>query len=588
MAAIGGLVAAAAALVFLMTYHVATLNTTELVRDKAELVIDRIEQRIRGHLEPATAGLGWLKAAIEARDMAPLDDPELPLMLSASLAAAPQISTVAFISDDLQVMRAFSARSGRSVRRDDWSDDPGIRRQVEAARDGLAARWGQFFVAEPVGETFLNLVVPVRRDGRFQGALIAALSIASFSDFLAAPEAGRRGTPFVLRGRDYVLAHPALVRGLAGLSDAHPLPGVAEIGDRALAALWDDDRLTGDENRLANGVTARVVEIDGRPVVFLYKAIADFDVEPWLIGTYLPLDEAAPQLARLRFLPWLGLAIVLAGLVVALLVGGAISRPIGRIAGAARRIRELDLDAVPSIPRTAFRELNEAGRALEEMVRGLRSFAIYVPRQLVRRLMRQGGAIESEPREVTVIFTDIVGFTNLAEDMPAADVAALLNRHFALIADCVEAEEGTIDKYIGDAVMAFWGAPEPVPDHAARACRAVRRIAVALRADNLERTAAGLPPIHVRIGIHSGMVVVGNIGAPTRMNYTVIGDVVNAAERLEMLCRECCGPDADIFALTSAVTAGAAAGAGIASRSLGRRALRGRHGDMEIFALDTD
>ncbi len=115
------------------------------------------------------------------------------------------------------------------------------------------------------------------------------------------------------------------------------------------------------------------------------------------------------------------------------------------------------------------------------------------------------------------MFTDIVGFTPLSEDMPPADVAAMLNRHFEMLNACIEAEDGTLDKFIGDATMAFWGAPEPTPDHAARACRAALGIARALEAD----AAASETPVSVKIALHTGPLIVGNIGAQSRMNYTV-------------------------------------------------------------------
>jgi adenylate cyclase len=191
------------------------------------------------------------------------------------------------------------------------------------------------------------------------------------------------------------------------------------------------------------------------------------------------------------------------------------------------------------------------------MVATLSSFGSYVPRALVRRLMRAGGpgAVVSEQREVTVMFTDIVGFTALSEHLPAGDVAAFLNQHIAIIDRCVEAEEGTIDKYIGDAVMVFWGAPETQPDQADRACRAAVSIAREIHTENVRRRLHGEPAIRVRIGIHSGPAVVGNVGATTRFNYTIIGDTVNTAERIEVLSRELVDPATEVYAALSAATA---------------------------------
>src|SRR5437899_6455746 len=125
------------------------------------------------------------------------------------------------------------------------------------------------------------------------------------------------------------------------------------------------------------------------------------------------------------------------------------------------------------------------------------------------------------------MFTDIVGFTAACEKLTAREVAEYINHHLALVAACVEQEGGTIDKFIGDAVMAFWGAPGRIENPAASACRAAVAIQRALAADNKSRIAAGQKPVRVRMGIHIGPVVVGDIGAPNRINYTIVGDVVN-------------------------------------------------------------
>ncbi len=160
----------------------------------------------------------------------------------------------------------------------------------------------------------------------------------------------------------------------------------------------------------------------------------------------------------------------------------------------------------------------------------------------------------SETRELTVMFTDIVHFSEISERMGAEETAAFLNRHFGLLAACIEAEDGTIDKYIGDAVMAFWGAPDRMDDHAAR--RSARRAASPRRSPPTMRAARrkGLRPVRVRIGIHSGPAVVGNIGTPERVNYTIVGDTVNDAQRLEALGHKL-DAGADVTVLMSAETA---------------------------------
>ena len=219
------------------------------------------------------------------------------------------------------------------------------------------------------------------------------------------------------------------------------------------------------------------------------------------------------------------------------------------------------------------------------MLGGLKFFERYVPQRLVNRLMAGGGGEElaSAERQLTIMFTDIVSFTSMAEHLPAGEVADFLNHHFTLLVRAVEAEEGTIDKYIGDALMAFWGAPDRQDDHALRACRAALAIAEAVAADNARREAAGRPAVRLRIGLHSGPAVVGNIGAPGRINYTIVGDTVNTCQRLEAM-----GKDMDQGAAVTILISGATAAHLDDSFTIERAGtfrVRGRNEDLEVYRL---
>ena len=207
-----------------------------------------------------------------------------------------------------------------------------------------------------------------------------------------------------------------------------------------------------------------------------------------------------------------------------------------------------------------------------------------MPHTLVTRLVRENrvGA-GSEERELTVMFTDMADFSARCEDMSAKEVAAFINDHFAEIPRCIEAEGGTIDKYIGDAVMAFWGAPDTLENTAAPACRAALAIREAIRAGNRERKGRGEKPVRLRIGIHSGPALAGNIGAPGRVNYTLVGDTVNAAQRLEALGKEL-QPDAEVSTIASE-TLLAGAHERVPATPLGSVALRGRSEPLTVFRI---
>ena len=319
--------------------------------------------------------------------------------------------------------------------------------------------------------------------------------------------------------------------------------------------------------------------------MFLYRELAGYSDQPWLVGRYMPLEELEGEVRRLERATWIGLMAVVAAIVSAWLMGYALERPILRLARATAAIRNFDLGSARQLGGSRLRELDEAIRAYNALVATLQRVETYVPRDLVRRLMAQGDkGLAPEERIVTVLFTDIAGFTSLAERLPAPETAAFLNEHFRLLATCVEAEEGTIDKFIGDSLMAFWGAPEAQPDHAARACRAARAMAAAIIADNRHRREQGLEPVRIRLGVHSGPAIVGNIGAPGRINYTIVGDAVNTAQRIEDIAKEHMAKEDEAIVLASESVL-QLADASCAAQLMGQYTLRGRRGATNIFRL---
>lgn len=168
-----------------------------------------------------------------------------------------------------------------------------------------------------------------------------------------------------------------------------------------------------------------------------------------------------------------------------------------------------------------------------------RLFGTYVPSELVSEMVNEGGHYDmrAETREMTVMFCDMRGFTQLAENLPPTEVQALLNEVFNRLTRVIRERRGTIDKYIGDAIMAFWGAPVADPAHAAHAVDAALALVDEVARINQERAHLGSPPIFVSIGLSSGSMCVGDMGSDLRRSYTVIGDAVNLGARIEGLTR---------------------------------------------------
>lgn len=243
----------------------------------------------------------------------------------------------------------------------------------------------------------------------------------------------------------------------------------------------------------------------------------------------------------------------------------------------------------PLAPMAAFVAIS-SGQTLRDFAaeRRLRSgltraFSHYLAPALVERLVADPGALRlgGESREITVLFCDIRGFTTLAEQLQTQPerLTTILHRLMEPLSQAVLAENGTIDKYIGDCLMAFWNAPLDVPDHAARAVAAGRRMLAAVAALNEEFAREGIAPLAVGIGINTGICIVGNMGSGTRFDYSVIGDTVNLAARLEGLTK-----DLGVPLIVGEATA-AALGSEGDLRLLTEAEVRGRSKATRIFTL---
>ncbi len=212
------------------------------------------------------------------------------------------------------------------------------------------------------------------------------------------------------------------------------------------------------------------------------------------------------------------------------------------------------------------------------------AFSRYLAPDVVAALVSQPGrlALGGEKRELTIMFADVAGFTTLSEGRDPREVVTLMNECFTALTNVIQAEGGTVDKFIGDAVMAFWNAPVAQADHAARAMRAGRELLLAVARVNDAWASRDLPKLGMRVGIGTGPAVVGNVGSNTKFNYTVMGDTVNLSSRLEGAAK--------YYGATSMVTDAvvAAAGGSVPVRELDMISVKGRAEPVRVFELVQD
>ena len=556
-------------------------NTRDLLIDKASAAMESAENDLTELLNPAAYQTQYIAKAISEGQLDVNNREQLTDYLLAAVAGTPQISTLSFVGPNLQGMA--SNRDHQRIITFDESRDPVARLAIREISSQKKGSWGQLIYVPTLQETILSFREPVIRDGQFVGALIATITVTTVNNRMNAAQSLTNGKRFILYGNDHVLLQQGMNRPMNGLSVDNVVPKLEEIEDPILKEIWSEDR---DELELLGNPTAfesHYLQINGNGYIFIYKHLDGYADKTFTIGYWIRDEDVSAELRRLAIAGIAGLVIMLLSAVVAIVIGRRISRPVLMLSDASRQISKLDFQAVKSLPRSRFTEVNEANDAYNAMLRGLTWFETYVPKSLVRKLMESGEA-HSEERIVTVMFTDIAGFTPQAESMETEEVANFLNHHFELVTSCIEAEGGTVDKFIGDAVMAFWGAPEVQEDHAARACRAAIAIKQAIIADNEKRRDDGLPDVHMRIGIHTGPLVVGNIGAAGRLNYTVVGDTVNIAQRMEQYGKTLSPDQTDeVFTLMTDATYNAAPDTN--ATKIGDYQLKGRQDPVTIYQL---
>ena len=372
----------------------------------------------------------------------------------------------------------------------------------------------------PIGERrSIALAGPIDVYQKREGVLAVIIEYTRLSNFLAQLEVGRTGTAFIIDDTGELIAAPD--KDADELHPAQANAALLPLARMAQAGAGADVHPNGWRRRLTFQSAAYEV------------ALTPLPFPGWSLATIIPEAEflGPVETTLRRLIIGLGIGALLAALLSAMLARSVIAVPLTRVVGELRHVETFALDQIRRYP-SRLAEISSLSNAIAEMAAGLSAFRKFIPADLVRLLLRQG--IEAKPggtvQDLTVMFVDVAGFTGLSERM-GDRVVPLLSRYLDIASEAIVANGGTIDKFIGDAVMAFWGAPTAQPDHAVLCCRAALSCLKAIEGGDLFDDLG--QQLHIRIGVNSGRMLVGNIGSELRLNYTVIGDTVNVASWLE-------------------------------------------------------
>jgi adenylate cyclase len=438
---------------------------------------------------------------------------------------------------DLPLRRVFQDRQGNEIDEMDlWKfgydarTRPWYWKTLRTDRPYVSEPYLSFSIGAPV----ITVSAPLR--GKVPGVLAADLKLDTFSAFVQAQRPGQHGTVMIFDQAGALIAHPDFAE-LVASAMTHPaqsqLPSLDELNSGIVASVlhstYNRDTSDGD-----------IRDDEGRDYLFRLTKFALGEGYKGNILLMAAQDDFVQNVRRLQF-TGLILAIIagVAFVPVVWIFGSRMSYSINAITAQARKLQTL-AEPDPVQVASHIKEIHELGSTVHLAQRAISSFARFVPKEIVRRVVDNSisTTLGGVKQEITLVFTDVRGFTTIAESADPDVLMRQTSRYFSVLTEAFLAEGGTVDKFIGDAVMVFWNAPDPQQDHVARACRATLAAKAAGERLNAAFEAEGLNPFFTRFGIHVGEAVVGNVGSTERMNYTALGNTVNLAARLEGLNKQ--------------------------------------------------
>lgn len=525
---LGVLIIAAGLPILLVGYFATEDISRRLLRDRSELLLTSVTAPIEAQLATVAKTTDAAAQKLADGQVDPDGGASFVSFLQGLLASNDHISGIALVTPDGRLRR--------------WSHD---RMETLTGDDGLAGRqkllaqaaldgksnWSSPFVSNVDGEIVMTYRAPIRRGNAFLGLLTTVVSLRDVSVSLRTIGEEFDVVPFLIADRKTIVAHPAMSQSKLA---REPLT-IDNLGDPIMAAMWADQRPIREADMM-RGVGGHWSFIGGVSYTFIYRDLRLATGVDLLAGYYMRSELNQRDRLMRFYVAGLGGILLIGAIAAAAYLGRRLARPVAAFGETSKAIGLHDFSNVDLSAWRAsrVREIAGTAAAIANMAKGIQSFQRYVPRTLVQRLLVLGDE-SSRPtkRHMTILFLDLEGYTRFSTGRDADDIASYLNRFFARVGPLVEEGGGTIDKYTGDGLMAFWGAPTDNPHHARDALACAFRIAAALQSHLEGESLLNKDTCRVRMGLHTGDVVVGDLGYDGRIDYTVVGEVVNGAKRVE-------------------------------------------------------
>ncbi|MEM7331910.1 MAG: adenylate/guanylate cyclase domain-containing protein [Chloroflexota bacterium] len=409
----------------------------------------------------------------------------------------------------------------------DFTYDPRQRPWYGGAKESGNQFWTNIYIFFTDQKPGITSAYPILdENGRLSGVIGIDVALDELSQFLETQKVGENGVVFIINQNAELVAYPGIELAIQDGESFRPIH-INELGIDWISQAYSEFEREG------NG--RFVFENNSERFIASFTPFPTGSGEPWQIGVVVPENDFIGSINRTNQITLIiSLTILIFSIFAALIISRTISRPIVELTAETNKIKSFNLDSNVEV-NSAIHEVQTLSESVTAMRNSLRAFQKYVPSELVRQLIHTGeeAQLGGTKRELTILFTDIIGFTTITEDMLPEKLMLQLSNYLGHLANHIMANNGTVDKFVGDGIMAFWGAPLENKHHAEQACRTALALAEAVEKLNNQWIVENKVTFPTRIGIHTGETLVGNMGSTDRMNYTVVGDSVNLTSRLE-------------------------------------------------------
>jgi len=419
----------------------------------------------------------------------------------------------------------------KSVEIKDSVYDPRERPWYTGAVKAKSVHWSDVYIFHHGEQPGITVSAPIfNNSGEIEGVFGVDIELKFLSQFLQKVKGNKPGGVYIVNKNN----------DLIGLSEPSSII-IKDKGKFRPAKIGEVDKDWLNSSYLEykkSGLKKLSYEYNSEDYLARFTDFPDSFGKKWALGIVIPQDYILSEVKKVNFFTIVVTLIILViSIIIVTIISNQISKPIIQITKESKLIERLDFDHDFKV-KSSILEIQDLIEAIATMKVGLSDFKKYVPENLVRQLIekKEGAKVGGVEKNVSILFSDIANFTSITEKHSPEELIPYLTEYFDKLSNIITGNLGTIDKYIGDSIMAFWNAPLDDSKHPYNACKSA--LQCKKKIDAMSVFPFGIKSMitmPTRFGIHTGHAIVGNVGSSDRMNYTVLGDSVNLASRLEGL-----------------------------------------------------